>query len=894
MLRLTLTLTVCAMCGFVSGCNRTYYRQKADHEVAVLIDEKSNDPRWALDNFSIEWDPRSRFQEVYDRDFPPMPPDDPASHELMRVVDGKKGYSGWDEYGHVHDLENPFWEDQLGSYVEFTEDGSILLRLEDALRVATIHSTDYHGQLETLYLSALDVSTERFRFDVQFFGGSTLTRTENGDLRPVDTLDIDTNGQWSRRFASAGELMVGFANNTVWTLDNGTSTFTTSLLDFSIIQPLLRNGGRAIALEQLTIAERTLLGNLRAMQRWRQGFFTDIAIGQGGVGGPTRRGGFLGGTGLTGFSGTGGGGFGGVGQATGFGGGFGGGGTGGAGGAGAGTGLAGGGAGNVGGFIGLLQQRQQIRNTEESLNAQLRTLSLLEANLEAGLIDIAQVDQFRQSIETQRAQLLQARNGLQGSLDNFKRGTLGLPPDLPIVLDEEFIEPFQLIGSAVGELQETIDLRLQEFGQLPRVPESADVLTALNEVTLTREEIGDLLANLPAEIESLNEFTDERLREITPAEQRLFFADIERLEDRYTELQERFDATEQTLQMLRDTLSDDTVEETADEYVSLMTQLEGLVGEASLIQARARLEKIYVDPIHLDPRTALEVARANRLDWMNSRAALVDSWRLIEFNANRLKSDITIRFDGNVGNVGNNPLDFQADNGTLRARLQWDPPFTRLNERNSFRQQLIDYQRARRGMIQFEDGVHQSMRSLLRELEQLRVNLEIQRRAVVIAIRRVDQTTETLNQPVPPAPPGQLPPAFGPTAAQNLLSALEDLRNVQNNMMSVWLNYYASRMILYRELGIMELDGTGAWIDRPLEYYIDLAATQDNQLPPPVPAEWMEDDAFTPEPAPPADGAESEEAAMETGPRLGNIFNESGDFGRATIDSALIRRADWK
>ena len=51
----------------------------------------------------------------------------------------------------------------------------------------------------------------------------------------------------------------------------------------------------------------------------------------------------------------------------------------------------------------------------------------------------------------------------------------------------------------------------------------------------------------------------------------------------------------------------------------------------SLIQARARLETIVVDPIELDSRDALNIARVNRLDYMNNRAALVDSWRLIEF-----------------------------------------------------------------------------------------------------------------------------------------------------------------------------------------------------------------------------------------------------------------------
>src|SRR5690606_38645992 len=114
--------------------------------------------------------------------------------------------------------------------------------------------------------------------------------------------------------------------------------------------------GRDIALEQLTIVERGLLANLRAYQRYRQGFFTDVAIGESGVTGPQRRGGFFGGTGLTGFTGTGSGGLGGVGAATGFGrGGFGV----GAAGTGGGTGFAGGGAGQVGGFVGLLQSLQE-------------------------------------------------------------------------------------------------------------------------------------------------------------------------------------------------------------------------------------------------------------------------------------------------------------------------------------------------------------------------------------------------------------------------------------------------------------------------------------------------------------------------------------------------------
>ncbi|MGH2628267.1 MAG: hypothetical protein ACRDHY_16635, partial [Anaerolineales bacterium] len=100
------------------------------------------------------------------------------------------------------------------------------------------------------------------------------------------------------------------------------------------------------------------------------------------------------------------------------------------------------------------------------------------------------------------------------------------------------------------------------------------------------------------------------------------------------------------------------------------------------------------------------------------------------------------------------------------------------------------------------------------------------------------------HRPVPPTAPGQAPQALGPTAAQNLLFALSDLRNTQNNLMSVWLNYLASRMRLYREMGIMRLDDRGLWIDEPLEQALRLTASRE-AMPPDVPVEWLAQDGFT-------------------------------------------------
>jgi hypothetical protein len=87
--------------------------------------------------------------------------------------------------------------------------------------------------------------------------------------------------------------------------------------------------------------------------------------------------------------------------------------------------------------------------------------------------------------------------------------------------------------------------------------------------------------------------------------------------------------------------------------------------------------------------------------------------------------------------------------------------------------------------------------------------------------------------------------ALGPTVGQNLIFALNDLTTAQNNLMSVVLNYYTARMILYRDLGIMELDDCGMWIDKPLEEAV--ALTEDEcPMPPSVPIDWLEDAGVDP------------------------------------------------
>ena len=67
------------------GCGREFFREWADQDVSEAIFEKSRDPRWRLETFSIEPPALSRFADPYDPDRPPAPPDDFATEKTSPV-----------------------------------------------------------------------------------------------------------------------------------------------------------------------------------------------------------------------------------------------------------------------------------------------------------------------------------------------------------------------------------------------------------------------------------------------------------------------------------------------------------------------------------------------------------------------------------------------------------------------------------------------------------------------------------------------------------------------------------------------------------------------------------------------------------------------------------------
>ena len=730
-----------------------------------------------------------------------MPPDDPTSAQLMEVVDGKPGYPHWHAQGDTPYVQNPEWQ----LFLPIQENGVVKLRMEDAYRLALLHSREYQTENENLFLSALNVSEQRFGFESRLFLPSTTGFTSSGN-----TTRLTNNESLSlRKVGIAGSsLLVSFANDLVWTFPGSVSPTVGTIFSWSFSQPFLRGAGRDVVLEDLTQSERRFLAAIRSLERYRREFFLAITT-----------------------------------------------------------------EGNS--YLNLLQRQQAIRIREANVATQRSVVAQFKALVEAGRINNQQLQFTQSSLYRAQEGLLRLKNQYQFSVDSYKVD-LGLPPDLQVVIDDNMLDQFQLVDvemterqNRITQLQEAtgntiltlLDLRQDRSEELgiqigaveynasgfrveappaAAMPWSKELVEGLqavlvhldvadeihseimeNSLPQARRDIQRLEAKIGERLESLSGLrgnleatsssegeyaiepevlSDEQLEQ-TPEELKNYVVLVEQRLQRFQETLDQarsevlflINSGEELTPVARATYLQGDVTNKIPTY---LRELSGLFLELTLIQVEARTDSIVLDPVDVLASQAFEVAKLYRRDWMNARAELVDAWRNVQVVANRLQSDLSVE----AGGTGE----------SVRTSISFDAPITRLRERNEYRQALIQYSRARRSYYAFEDRINLQLRNTIRTIAQIKYNFEISRRGVKLAVMRVDQTDSELSRPPSPNASSR---SLGSTAARDLLDALDDLRDTQLNFLDLWVQYEVLRRQLDLDMGTMELDEEGTWID---------------------------------------------------------------------------------
>jgi len=154
---------------------------------------------------------------------------------------------------------------------------AVRLTMADALRVAVRASRNYQAQKETVYLTALALTFERYLFRPHPFATGTVdfaNEFADGRQRSWDpTADVGVTQALADGAVVAGSLGIAALKY----LNRELGDTVDSALDFSLTQPLWRGAGRKIVQENLLQAERNVVYAVRTFARFEQTFAVSIA-----------------------------------------------------------------------------------------------------------------------------------------------------------------------------------------------------------------------------------------------------------------------------------------------------------------------------------------------------------------------------------------------------------------------------------------------------------------------------------------------------------------------------------------------------------------------------------------------------------------------------------------
>ena len=201
--------------------------------------------------------------------------------------------------------------------------------------------------------------------------------------------------------------------------------------------------------------------------------------------------------------------------------------------------------------------------------------------------------------------------------------------------------------------------------------------------------------------------------------------------------------------------------------------------------------------------TAERIALENRLDLMNSRASLYDSWRQIRVASNALKGLLTVAVTNQILTppTTNNPFGFISQARSFGLVVNAELPLVRVAERNVFVSDLIAYQRQRRALQNTEDLIKFQLRNEIRQMNLLYVQYQVARRNLLLSVRTKDQSFEQIVAPPQPNATSQ-----GAVQTNNLIQAQGNVINQENSLVMLWYQYQSFRLQVYRDLGILPFD----------------------------------------------------------------------------------------
>jgi outer membrane protein TolC len=457
------------------------------------------------------------------------------------------------------------------------------------------------------------------------------------------------------------------------------------------------------------------------------------------------------------------------------------------------------------GYLDLLLAVQTVRNSEANLKRQEETYRLYNELFRGGRASVVEQDQFFQSLQAARQDIINTRVALESAKDRFKL-ILGLPPRLPIDLDDSPLDPFVLTDPKLEQFRDDLEAfqrnQLRDLDAAPPVDSLRRAFAALKELA---ERGPGAVESAAADLEAFGRQFDRPDRPGEDLEQRerdraTFNALKESLAESTVELKKVTARIEQDAKELTEDTRKAAWEATLQGAKLLLSALDGVVS----VQTQSRIYRIELPELNLEEGSALATAKGNRLDLQNRLGQVTDAWRKVTVAANALRGDVNVVATANLGTDPDrdNPFNFSAEASTYTASLQVDTPLNRLAERNVYRASLIAYQRAKRSYVELSDQIEFQIREDLRQLARTRSSFAIARQQVLSAARQYENARLTLVGPRDRR-------AANDATTLNLLQALSNLLAARNALAANFVLFEQRRQQLFLDLEELQLDDRG-------------------------------------------------------------------------------------
>ena len=198
------------------------------------------------------------------------------------------------------------------------------------------------------------------------------------------------------------------------------------------------------------------------------------------------------------------------------------------------------------------------------------------------------------------------------------------------------------------------------------------------------------------------------------------------------------------------------------------------------------------------PADAVETAFAKRLDLANSRDEVEDAERWVKVVANDLGIQLNLVADASVGST--EPTDYrrlQFHNGTYTLGLDGDLPIDRKDQRNSYREALINLQQRQRQYEEDAATVELEVRDAYRRLLEEAESYKTQKLGVELAEKRV-----AVNPLLWEAQRA---------TTRDLLEAQDALQRAKNSLTSALVNHTMAKLTFFRDIGLLQVRPDGMW-----------------------------------------------------------------------------------